>query len=144
MQPARDLADKLKQRLANDFQRRLLDATMLSAQAADNPLRLNNFSTSFRELFRHVLAELAPDSEVVATSWYVPDMTSRSGITRGHKIAYVIHGGLAPTYVETELEIEVDAERSGLVKSIDTLSKFTHVNEKTFDAPDVDVSERVL
>ena len=48
-------AEKLKPRLANDFQRRLLAATIQSVQDASNPLRLNNFSSSFRELFRHVL-----------------------------------------------------------------------------------------
>ena len=55
------LAEKLKPRLANEFQRRLLAATVQSVQEASNPLRLNNFSASFRELFRHVLVECAPE-----------------------------------------------------------------------------------
>jgi len=64
MRRALDLTTKLKPRLANDFQRKLLDTTMLSALVVDNPLRLNNFSISFRELFRHSLAELAPHSQI--------------------------------------------------------------------------------
>src|SRR3546814_14972169 len=64
---------KLKPRLATDFQRKLLAATMQSIQDVSNPLRLNNFSASFRELFRHVLVKLAPDDQVIATSWFVPD-----------------------------------------------------------------------
>src|SRR3546814_2279104 len=114
MQTARGLCDKLKPRLATDFQRNLLAATMQSIQDVSNPLRLNNFSASFRELFRHVLVELAPDDQVIATSWFVPDVTNGGRVTRAQKVNYVVHAGLDPAYVEAELGIDVAAERAGL------------------------------
>lgn len=139
MQTALALADKLKPRLANDFQRRLLTATMQSVQEASNPLRLNNFSASFRELFRHVLVELAPDQQVTATSWFAPDEKNGGRVTRAQKVHYVVHGGLDPAYVEDELGIDVAAERQALLKTLDRLNKFTHVNADSFDSSPADV-----
>jgi hypothetical protein len=139
MQTVFALAEKLQPRLANDFQRRLLAATMQSVQEAANPLRLNNFSSSFRELFRHVLVELAPDHQVTATSWFVPDVKNDGRVTRAQKVNYVIHGGLDPAYVEDKLSINITAERQALLKTIDRLNKFTHVNEDSFGSNAEDV-----
>ncbi|HEY8706551.1 MAG TPA: hypothetical protein VIM34_00980 [Burkholderiaceae bacterium] len=139
MQTALALAEKLKPRLANDFQRRLLTATMQSVQDASNPLRLNNFSASFRELFRHVLVELAPDHQVMATSWFEPDEKNDGRVTRAQKVNYVVHGGLDPAYVADDLGIDVAAERQALLKTIDRLNKFAHVSEDTFDSSPEDV-----
>ena len=132
MKTAFALAEKLKPRLANEFQRRLLAATVQSVQEASNPLRLNNFSASFRELFRHVLVEFAPEHNVMATSWFVPDAKNDGKVTRAQKVSYVVHAGLDPAYVEGELGIDVAAERQALLRTIDRLSKFTHVNEESF------------
>lgn len=144
MQTAFALAEEVKPRLANDFQRRLLAATMQSVQDESNPLRLNNFSSSFRELFRHVLVELAPDHQVTATSWFVPDEKNGGRVTRAQKVDYVVHGGLDPAYVEDELGIDVAAERKALLKTIDQLNKFTHVNEDSFGSNPKDVELHVF
>jgi hypothetical protein len=144
MQTVIALAEKLKPRLANDFQRRLLAATMQSVQEASNPLRLNNFSSSFRELFRHVLVELAPDHQVTATSWFVPDEKNDGRVTRAQKVNYVVHGGIDPTYVEVELGINIVAERKALLKTIDQLNKFTHVNEDSFGSTPEDVERHTF
>lgn len=138
------LAEKLKPRLANDFQRKLLAATMQSVQDASNPLRLNNFSSSFRELFRHVLVELAPDQQVTATSWFKPDEQNGGRVTRAQKVNYVVHGGLDPAYVEDELGIDIVAERKALLNTIDQLSKFTHVNEDSFGSIPEDVERHTF
>src|SRR3546814_19190749 len=93
MQTALGLVEKLKPRLATDFQRKLLAATMQSIQDVSNPLRLHNFSASFRELFRLVLVELAPDDQVIATSWFVPDVTNGARVNRAQNVNYVFHAG---------------------------------------------------
>ncbi len=144
MQSVFALAEKLKPRLANDFQRRLLTATIQSVQDASNPLRLNNFSSSFRELFRHVLVSLAPDHQVTASSWFVPDEKNGGRVTRAQKVNFVVHGGLDPAYVEEELGIDIDAERKALLKTIDQLNKFTHVNEDSFDSSSEDVGQNAF
>ena len=144
MQTALALAEKLKPRLANDFQRKLLAASMQSVQEASNPLRLNNFSASFRELFRHVLVELAPDHQVTATSWFVPDEKNDGRVTRAQKVNFVVHGGLDPDYVGADLGIDVSAERKVLLQTIDRLSKFTHVNEESFGSSPQDVERHAF
>lgn len=144
MQAVFVLAEKVMSRLANDFQRRLLVATMQSVQDGSNPLRLNNFSSSFRELFRHVLVELAPDQQVAATSWFVPDEKNGGRVTRAQKVNYVVHGGLDPAYVEDELGIDIAAERKALLKTIDQLNKYTHVNEDSFGSNPEDVERQAF
>jgi len=144
MQTALALAEKLKPRLANDFQQKLLAATMQSVLEVSNPLRLNNFSASFRELFRHVLVELAPDHQVTATSWFVPDAMNAGRVTRAQKVNFVVHGGLDPAYVEGELGIDVAAERKALLSAIDQLNKFTHVNEDSFGSRPDDVERHAF
>ena len=144
MKTALALAEKLKPRLANEFQQRLLAATMQSVQEASNPLRLNNFSASFRELFRHVLVKFAPEHHVMATSWFVPNAKNAGKVTRAQKVSYVVHAGLDPVYVEGELGIDVAAERQALLKTIDQLSKFTHVNEDSFGSSPQEVEQHAL
>ncbi|MBK1616594.1 hypothetical protein CKO44_24440 [Rubrivivax gelatinosus] len=144
MQNVLALARELSPRLANDFQRRLLDATIQSVQEASNPLRLNNFSASFRELFRHILVELAPDHEVKVCLWFKPDDKNEGKVTRAQKVNYVVHAGLDPAYVEDELGIDIKIERKGLLKTIDRLNKFTHVNEDSFDSSPKDVEQHAL
>lgn len=144
MQAVFVLAEKVKPRLANDFQRRLLAATMQSVLDESNPLRLNNFSSSFRELFRHVLVELAPDHQVAATSWFVPDEKNGGRVTRAQKVNFVVHGGLDPAYVEDELGIDIVAERKALLNTIDQLNKYTHVNEDSFGSNPEDVERQAF
>jgi Predicted pPIWI-associating nuclease len=141
MQTALALAENLKLRLATEFQRSLLAATMQSVQEASNPLRLNNFSASFRELFRHVLAELAPDHKVLETTWFVPDAKNDGKVTRAQKVSYVVHAGLNPEYVKSVLGIDVTAERQALLRTLDQLNKFTHVNEDSFGSTPQDVEQ---
>jgi hypothetical protein len=137
------ILDALRAQLKTDFQRDLLDAAVMSIQAKENPLRLNNFSTAVRELVRVVFDDLAPDDEIKQCSWYVPDITSKTGVTRGHRVSFVIHGGIDPRLAKDELHIDVAAERSQLTKVVNTLSKFTHVTPKTFNTPHADVDRYV-
>lgn len=134
---------KLRTHLPTEFQQKLLDASLLSINALNNPLRLNNFSTAFRELVRHVFDHFGPDEEIKKCEWYKPEPTSRTGVTRAHRVGFVIHGGIAPDYARDVLEIDVDSERKRVVSAIDALSKFTHVNEATFGVPVGEVDARV-
>lgn len=144
MQEAFELAEKLKPRLRSAFQQQLLAASLQSAAHVGNPLRLNNFSASFRELFRHVFLTLAPDQQVESCRWFKPDPTARGKATRAQKVSFVVHGGLDPAYVQGELGIDVEQERAALLRTIDRLSKFTHVNEQSFGSPADLVERQVL
>jgi len=118
--------------LPREFCRRLLTASIQSLQDSSNPLAFNNFCGSFREMVRLVLSDLAPDAEIKACPWFIPDKTSRTGLTRAHAITYIVHGGLSDDYADRVLNIDVIAGRKKLLKSIDKLNKFIHLDEKTF------------
>ena len=135
--------DDLRPHLLDNFQRQLLDASARGLLDEDNPLRLNHFSASFRELVRHVFDKLAPDVDVKLCSWFVPDPTSQTGVTRGHRASYVLHGGLSLDYATHTLGVDVEGERKALVKAVDKLSKFTHVNPSTFGLPSDEVTRYV-
>jgi len=138
-----EIIEKLRPLLQTKFQRDLFEAALVSVQAAQNPLRLNNFSTAFRELVRDIFDYLAPNEKIKQCSWYVPDPTSATGVTRAHRVSFVIHGGLAPQFAEEELDIDVQGEQKLLVKAVATLSKFTHVTPATFNLPVNDVDKYV-
>lgn len=125
-------AKTLSAQLSSEFQKKLLAASIKSLEDTSNPLSFNSFCSGYRELVRHVLSDLAPDSEIKSCSWYVPDTTSRTGITRAHAITYLLQGGLPSAYVTDTLEIDITEEKKELIRAINKLNKYTHVNEGTF------------
>lgn len=127
-----DATKDLTALLSVDFHKKLLAASLKNLEETSNPLSFNNFCSGFRELVRHVLSNLAPDTEIKASSWYEPDKTSRSGITRAHAITYVIQGGLPDSYVTDVLCLDVADEKKALIVAVNSLSNYTHVNEGTF------------
>jgi len=130
----------LESMLDDEFQKKFLAAVINNLSDASNPLAFNNFCTSFRELVRHVLRDLAPDSEIQACKWFKPDNTSKTGITRAHAITYIVQGGLLEEYLVNTLKIDVNKEKHKLLSTINELSKFVHIEEKTFGT-DVSVAE---
>ncbi len=125
-------AKDLESLLADSFHKKLLSAAMQSLSDSENPMAFNNSCSAYRELVRHVLSCLAPQSEIRACSWYIPDPQSKTGLTRGHAVTYIIHGGLPGNYVKEELGVDVDSERRYLIKAVNNLSKYVHVNPDTF------------
>lgn len=86
---------------------------------------------------------LAPDDEVKRCTWYKPEPSSKTGVTRAHRVGFVIHGGISPDYARDELDVDIDTERKSLITAIDALSKFTHVNPATFKLPANEVETHV-
>jgi len=133
------VVDDLILYMRTDFQRKLLIAAFQSLQDFKNALRLNNFSTNFRELVRDIFQHIAPDEEIKKCTWYVPDVNAKTGVTRNHRVSFVIHGGIPMQYVKEQLNIDIVAERKSLIAAVDTLNKFTHVTPKTIELPPEEV-----
>ena len=107
-------------------------------------LRFNNFAYSIRELSRHILYRLAPDNEIKRCPWYKPTNTANDVITRADRINYAIYGGFDNNALTTMgLKSSIDKARKNLLASIDTLSKFTHVNADTFGVSDSETNKLV-
>lgn len=121
--------------LKTDFEKDLFEAAIQNLNETGNKLCLNNFAYAARELTRHFLDRLAPDEEVRRAPWYeVYDPKKPKMVTREQKIKYAIQDFLSDDFTQKELQIDLSVISANLIKSINDLSKYTHVNPETFDA----------
>ena len=134
--------------LKTDFEKDLLEAAMTNLNDSGNKLRLNNFAYAARELTRHFLKRLAPDSEVLGAPWFkVENRAKPNEPTRSQRIKYAIQGYLNDKYLRDELNLDLMEVSKNLKKSIDDLCKYTHVNPGTFDVEEatiIDVSHNII
>lgn len=124
---------EIEKALSEDFERKLFAASQKNLADKSNPLRLNNYSYAMRELTRHVLHRLAPDENVINCVWYKNETDKENGITRKQRAYYAVQGGLQDSYVKNILGLEVEDIHKDLIKAVNKLSKFTHIEPKVFD-----------
>lgn len=133
------------QYLRRGFEQDLFKAAIANVDDENNKLRLNNFAYAMRELIRTVLERLAPDDEIVNAPWFEPnDKDKPDKVTRTQRIKYAIQGWLSDEFITETLGIDHSENDKQLRKSIDVLSKYTHVTPLTFGMSSVDVTKCVL
>ncbi len=133
--------EQIKKLLTSQFEIELLDAAIISLNDTNNKLRYNNFAYSIRELSRHFLDKLSPEKDIKECCWFKVE-TKDGKPTRAQRIKYAIQGGISNEILE-EWGFEIDDlnENIKLVKNtIDTLSKYTHINPEVFNLSDEEVS----
>lgn len=131
--------------IKTQFEQELCEAAFDNLQTKSK-LRSNNFAYSIRELSRHILHRLAPSDDVQRCSWYKPTKNEKGVIviTRADRINYAIYGGFDNNALSAMgLNGYIDNARKNLLASIDSLSKYTHINKDTFDISDSETSELV-
>lgn len=127
------LEEQIEHFLVTDFERSLFKAALGFLDHDDNPLRFNAFAFSLRELFRHVLDRLAPDKMVRQCSWFFQDPEIDEGrLTRFQRFKYAVQKGLSDEFTKSDLSIDLKETWSDIKRSIDALSKLTHVNPESF------------
>ncbi|QRQ63462.1 pPIWI-associating nuclease domain-containing protein [Sphingobacterium multivorum] len=134
---------KIQSILTDKFEQELFEASVSSLEDMGNKIRFNNFAYSIRELSRHFLHRLAPDEIVKSCRWFKQE-TENGKPSRAQRIKYAIQGG-----IDDELLKLFGIEFSSLQKSakaiknsIDSLSRYTHINEEDFNLSDVEVTKR--
>jgi hypothetical protein len=132
----------IKRLLVSQFETDLFDASLASLNEKGNKLRYNNFAYSIRELSRHFLHRLAPEDKIINCSWYKKE-TEDGRPTRSQRIKYAIQGGITDELLEKwEFDIEELGETIKEIKTtIDSLSKYTHINPDVFDLNEDDVEK---
>jgi len=136
------IKDQILPYLKTSFEKELFEAAWVNLNDSNNKLRLNNFAYAMRELTRHFLARLAPDGEVLKAPWFkATDPEHPNMVTREQRIRYAIQGYLTDEYREKTLQISLVEISRNLIKSIDGLNKYTHVNPKTFNVDDSTISD---
>lgn len=132
--------NKIKNKLRDEFQVELFEASIQNLVDKTNKLRYNNFAYSIRELSRHFLNSLSPDEKVMACSWFKPE-TENKKPSRAQRIKYAIQGGLEDIIIEEWgfwIEDQVD-QINTTKKAIDSLSKYTHINQDVFNIPESEI-----
>lgn len=131
--------------IKTSFEQELCEAAFDNLQTKSK-LRFNNFAYSIRELSRHILHRLAPSNDVQRCSWYKQTKNEKGVIviTRADRINYAIYGGFDNNALSAMgLNSYIGNARKNLLVSIDSLSKYTHINKDTFDVSDSETSELV-
>lgn len=111
----------------------ILHGALQSYSDAGNKLRFTNAGNALRELLREFLEVVASDAEVKKAPWFVADATSKSGVTRRHRIDYAIFQNLTPEKFPKAFAGQADAIASDLLKDIGKLSALTHVTEEVLE-----------
>ena len=114
------------------FELQLYQAAHRNLADQNNPLRFSNFAYAMRELVRHLLERLAPLDSVIACEWYQNQTSKPNGVTRRQRAYFAVQGGLSDEYVRDILSLETADIHSALVRAIDRLSKFTHIEPEVF------------
>lgn len=128
--------DKLNSFFKDEFENDLFKAAIKNLSAEYHLLTFNNFAYAIRELIRHLLHRSAPDEEIRKCSWFKHDPTSKSGITRQHRLQYMIHGGLGSYLLKTmELDQIINDACKNLLSQQKILDSFTHIGPRTFAIP---------
>lgn len=95
-----------------------------SAVTSSEPDALRQAAHSGRELIDQVLKQGAPDDGVKQQHWYTPDSSSKSGITRRHRLRYLMQRFRND---ESESNLQVAEKACDLVLIIDDrLKAFAH------------------
>lgn len=131
--------------LATDFERELFDAAIKNLDDT-NVLNLNNFAYAIRELVRNFLERLAPDEKVKGAPWYVEVLNADKKVTisRAQRMEYAIHGWLSNEFLKNVLKLDITDTITDLKKSIDKMSKYTHISPETFNLPEPQKTREAL
>jgi hypothetical protein len=109
----------------------ILKGCVSSLCQASNPLRFSNAALGLRELLRELFASLSPDESVKECSWFKPDKSSKTGVTRRHRILFAVYSYLNPEHFPKNFVSDVEKLAKQILDQIDELSKFTHNTKET-------------
>jgi hypothetical protein len=141
-----EIADQLKARLPDDFSRLMLKGALRVVADAGNPVRLHLFAPAVREMMKHALRVLAPNTDIKDCAWFVP-REGQEKIWRVDRASYVIRAGLLDTFVEGELGFELEEAAKSVANAIEELNGLTHVKPTALrlDEQDIaDTAKRIL
>lgn len=135
-----DNFDNIKKILTSTFEVDLFDASLASLNDQTNKLRYNNFAYSIRELSRHFLYSLSPEVNIKKCAWFKIE-TKDDKTTRAQRIKYAIQGGVTDDVLK-KWGFDTDQLKKNirrLLNTIDSLSKYTHINPDVFDLDKIDI-----
>ncbi len=130
--------DKLRQKLAPHPLHLgvILDGAVTSFSDSANPLRFSNTATGLRELLRELFVAISPDRSIQDSTWFTPDPTSQTGVTRRHRTLFAVYSYLDPQHFPTNFASSVEALAAQIGKQVGALSAFTHITKASLATPE--------
>lgn len=122
------MEEQIESYLTTDFEKKLFSASVAYLENKNDPLRINSFAYSLRELIRNIFERRAPEDKVKSYSWFKVE-TDNGKPSRKQRYIYCVQGGLGHHFVKEELGMDVLELWKEIKETIDSLSKFTHVND---------------
>lgn len=90
---------------------------------------------SMRECLTYLTRSLAPDEGIKNTPWFVADKTSRSGVTRKHRLQYMILGSKANSATKQDVvDLNTDLITATLELNDDIMKSSHDLRETTAEA----------
>jgi Predicted pPIWI-associating nuclease len=114
----------------------LLAGAVASFNDASNPARFTNTGNLLRELLRELFAALSPDGSIRLCRWFIPDETSKTGVTRRHRTLFAVYSYLDPDYFPTNLIEDVNDLAREIRSQVEVLSSFAHPTAATVGTPE--------
>jgi hypothetical protein len=131
------MEEQIESYLTTVFEKKFFSASVAYLENKNDPLRINSFAYSLRELIRNIFERRAPEYNIKSCSWFKVE-TNNGKPSRKQRYIYCVQGGLDHTFVKEKLRIDVLGPWKEIKETIDSLSKFTHVNDSTFDITDAE------
>ena len=76
-----------------------------------------------------------PDEYVKDCYWFLPDRSSKNGVTRKHRILYSIHGYVGIALFPKKFAHDSENLAKRILRQINNLQKLTHTAEKSLSIP---------
>ena len=127
--PNAAVVERIRSQLPDDAHVQMFDDA-LKALAGDNRLRAQHFAISLRELIKHALAALAPNSEVLRCAWFKLNQGATEP-TRRQRALYLSQGGLSDKFISETLELDPDEFHEKLKSTVDEISLKVHIGPDT-------------
>jgi Predicted pPIWI-associating nuclease len=86
----REAVAALKPKAIDDFSSWVIEGAERALADEENPLRLNFFSTAMRILFEHMMGTLAPEDQVIRSSWFKRQKGENDRPKRRERIVFAI------------------------------------------------------
>lgn len=121
----------------------ILNGSLNAVKNKTNRMRYSFAAVGLRELLRETFELLAPDQEILRCKWFKPDRTSKSGVTRRHRIRFTVYGYVSPKVLLDPLSADVERLAKDIIRNADDLSEYTHVTKTTLGKP-IAEAERLI
>jgi hypothetical protein len=102
-----------------------------------NPMRFSFASHGFRELLREIFEQIAPDSEVMKSSWFEGylDKDGNKKVKRTERAKFAIVRFLDPDLFSDDLQQRIEDLAKDIEKITQKLNSYVHINFKTLKKP---------